>query len=262
MEFAGVPDWVFLHVLAPSVDDLIDRHIQFGCFLACLDFFDRQGSLFGRLLLWQVNCLAGCVCEVDAFGAVVAGELGRVVGWISQEQWFTVPVAAVVYGKGTAGIDADADFGCGDLLIIVTSLGEHVDDELGRGDSTMDTLSLRVGFAVVGLGEQRMQPLAVEGDSPDVNLVKDTLDRTVVLIEKAQRALVAIGPLDLRDVEHIVKVKDIRIHVNAVDTVGHIRRDRLQRHVARVILDRDVFHIGYLPIDVFGGAVMVPVLAH
>ncbi|MNL14960.1 hypothetical protein D3C87_1359220 [compost metagenome] len=72
----------------------------------------------------------------------------------------------------------------------------------------------------------------------------------------------AIGSFDLCDFEHVLEVLNVRIHVNTVDPIGHIRRDRLQRHVARVVLDGDVFHISHFFVDVLDSAVMVPDIAH
>ncbi|MOA30536.1 hypothetical protein D3C78_1516340 [compost metagenome] len=76
---------IVLQVLAPFLDDFVGSDVQFGGVLAILDFFIRQGSFFGRVFLRQANCHTGSIGEVDAFGAVVAGQFSCVISWVAQE---------------------------------------------------------------------------------------------------------------------------------------------------------------------------------
>ncbi|MNC17920.1 hypothetical protein D3C75_658120 [compost metagenome] len=72
----------------------------------------------------------------------------------------------------------------------------------------------------------------------------------------------AISTLDMRNVEHVVQILDICVHVNTIDPVGHVRWNRLQGHVADVVFDGDVFHISNFLIDMFDCAVVAPTLTH
>ncbi|MOA55383.1 hypothetical protein D3C78_1791650 [compost metagenome] len=83
-----------------------------------------------------------------------------------------------------------------------------------------------------------------------------------MLVEEAQRPLVAFNALGFSDVQHVFEIQDVRIHVDTIDAVRGAGRNRLQRHVAHVVLNGDLLYISDLAIDVFCSAIVVPTLTH
>ncbi|MNF63829.1 hypothetical protein D3C84_455420 [compost metagenome] len=107
-----------------------------------------------------------------------------------------------------------------------------------------------------------MQTLAVKVDTTSIYAIQDAFHGTVVLVQEAQRPLMAIGTFDCRNVQHVTQILDIRIEVDTINPIGNVRRNRFQRHVTGVVLDGDALHVLQLFVDVLKRPIMVPVLAH
>ena len=107
-----------------------------------------------------------------------------------------------------------------------------------------------------------MEPLVVKVHPASVNTPEDAIDSAIVLVEKSQRALVAIRAFHVSHIQHFTQILDVCVHVNAIDAVRCIGRNGLKRHVAPILLDDDDLHIFHLLVDVGTGAFVVPSVAH
>ena len=181
---------------------------------------------------------------------------------IAQEQWLAISVAPVVDSQCLPSIDANAQDCCWDFCIVIFGLVQDVNHELCRCDRTLHAFLFCSSLGVVRFCEERVQPLVVEVHPPRVNTPEDAIDGAIVLVQKSQRALVAVRAFHVSHIQHLTQILDVCVHMNAVNTVRRVGRDGLKRHITPVLLDGDGLHILHLLVDVGTGAFVVPGVAH
>ena len=103
------------------------------------------------------------------------------------------------------------------MIGVFAGLRKNVDNQLADRDCAMHAL----GLAVIWLGDDRMQALIVEINQHGVHAPDDAMNRAVVEVQEAQRALVADFAFDGCDSQHARKVQDVRVEMRTVNAVSN-----------------------------------------
>src|SRR6266851_1079331 len=87
-----------------------------------------------------------------------------------------------------------------------------------------------------------MEALIVKIDKNHIDALEDTVNGSIVQVEKSKRPAVARLSFHVGHVQHVRKIQNIRMEVDAIDTISDIAGQVREIRVAHEFLDLDVIY--------------------
>lgn len=107
-----------------------------------------------------------------------------------------------------------------------------------------------------------MQALIVKIDSGCITTVQNSMNRSVVKVQKSQSPLMAAFTFNFRCSKNLVQIENVSVHMYAVNPIRSGCWDRLQRRVALIIDDVDFTYFVDTRVNRGFCSVMLPRVAH
>jgi hypothetical protein len=101
------------------------------------------------------------------------------VSGLAQEQWFSVSAPTIINREGFPCINTDTDLSCR-MIRILSGLCQDVDDQLPHSHSFV----YAIGFRIVGLGNNGMEPLIVKIYEDRVHALQDAMHCAVMQVKE------------------------------------------------------------------------------